>query len=127
MNLNQVTLPAKDIEESKDFYLELGFKMIVNSPHYARYETPTGDSTFSIHSSEAVPTQPSAIIYFESDFLDKLVDSLKQKGFVFETDPTDMPWLWREAKLLDPSGNIICLYHAGENRKNPPWRTDQKN
>ena len=31
-------------------------------------------------------------------------------------------WLWREARLVDPSGNVICLYHAGENRLNPPWR-----
>ena len=22
----------------------------------------------------------------------------------------------------DPSGNEVCLYHAGENRLSPPWR-----
>jgi hydroxymethylpyrimidine/phosphomethylpyrimidine kinase len=33
-----------------------------------------------------------------------------------------MPWLWREARLRDPSGNEICLYHAGANRRFPPWR-----
>ena len=38
--------------------------------------------------------------------------------------PVDQPWLWREARLRDPSGNEICLYHAGENRRFPPWRLE---
>ncbi len=125
MNLNQVTLPATDIEKSKEFYLKLGFKMIVDSSHYARFETPTGDSTFSVHLLEETQTNPSTIIYFEIEDLDNLVESLKQKGFKFESGPVDMPWLWREARLLDPAKNIICLYYAGENRKNPPWRVDR--
>jgi hydroxymethylpyrimidine/phosphomethylpyrimidine kinase len=32
------------------------------------------------------------------------------------------PWLWREARLRDPFGNLICLYKAGEHRRHPPWR-----
>jgi hydroxymethylpyrimidine/phosphomethylpyrimidine kinase len=31
-------------------------------------------------------------------------------------------WLWREAWLRDPAGNAVCLYHAGANRRFPPWR-----
>jgi hypothetical protein len=27
--------------------------------------------------------------------------------------------------LRDPDGNILCLYHAGDNRRNPPWRLPQ--
>ena len=42
--------------------------------------------------------------------------------FEFTKLPADERWLWREARLLDPSGNVICLYRAGDNRKNPPWR-----
>ena len=34
----------------------------------------------------------------------------------------NQPWLWREARLLDPSGNVVCLYRAGEARRYPPWR-----
>ena len=26
------------------------------------------------------------------------------------------------AYLRDPDGNRLCLYFAGENRVNPPWR-----
>jgi hydroxymethylpyrimidine/phosphomethylpyrimidine kinase len=24
--------------------------------------------------------------------------------------------------LRDPAGNAVCLFHGGENRRNPPWR-----
>ena len=27
-----------------------------------------------------------------------------------------------QARLKDPDGNEICLYHAGVNRLDPPWR-----
>jgi hypothetical protein len=28
----------------------------------------------------------------------------------------------REAIIINPDGNWICLYRAGNNRKHPPWR-----
>ncbi|HKP70312.1 MAG TPA: VOC family protein [Pyrinomonadaceae bacterium] len=62
------------------------------------------------------------VLYFECDDLDKTVADLKGNGLTFDEDPTDRPWLWRQAYLKDPNGNKICLFHAGENRKNPPWR-----
>ena len=40
----------------------------------------------------------------------------------FEQDPTDQPYLWREAILRDPDGNVLFLFSAGENRLDPPWR-----
>ncbi|WP_409024823.1 VOC family protein [Flavobacterium sp.] len=52
MNLNQVTVSVKDIEKSIAFYEMLGLLLIVKSPHYARFECPEGDATFSINLSE---------------------------------------------------------------------------
>jgi RimJ/RimL family protein N-acetyltransferase len=62
------------------------------------------------------------LVYFECGALDLRVVELQAVGVVFEQMPRDEPWLWREARLADPSGNPICLYHAGEARLNPPWR-----
>ena len=64
------------------------------------------------------------VLYFECDDVDADVERLKSLGIVFTQDPTDQPWLWREAYTADPNGNSICLYHAGENRLNPPWRIE---
>ena len=121
MRLNQVTVTVADVESAIAFYRTLGLKLIVKSPHYARFECPQGESTFSIHLGE-VPAAPSTVVYFENEQLDAVVKSLKHAGIEFDSEPTDQRWLWREARLRDPSGNPICLFHAGEYRLNPPWR-----
>ena len=124
MNLNQVTLPARDIEESISFYRKLGLIQIVDSEHYARFECPEGDSTFSIHLAQERDVGIGTVIYFEHRDLDALCERLRDDGIEFEQMPRDQSWLWREARLRDPSGNTICLYWAGENRKHPPWRIE---
>ncbi len=122
MNLNQVTLPAADIAESVSFYRGLGFPQIVNSPHYARFECPVGDTTFSLHIAENFTANEHYVTYFEIADLDDFVHHKSADGYRFHQPPTDMRWQWREARLRDPAGNMICFYWAGEMRKNPPWR-----
>ncbi len=123
MNLNQVTLPATDVAAAIAFYQALGLKLIVHTgPHYARFECPDGDATFSVHRVEGPVVPNGTVVYFECDDLDARVAELQARGVVFSQPPTDERWLWREARLSDPSGNTVCLYHAGRNRKHPPWR-----
>ena len=123
MELNQVTVPCVDYDESVDFYTRLGLKQIVDSPpHYARFETP-GGTTLSIHTSDA-RAGDGVVIYFEVDDLDATFRRLGEQGFEFETAPRDQRWLWREAYLRDPASNRVCLFHAGSNRRFPPWRID---
>ena len=123
MNLNQVTIPSLNVGRSIPFYQLLGLRLIVHThSRYARFECPIGDATFSIHEVEALPTGNGAVIYFEVDELDAEVHRLQQAGIKFTLLPTDQSWLWREAHLLDPDGNQLILYKAGEHRKNPPWR-----
>lgn len=123
MNLNQVTLPATDLTRSVDFYRRMGFRQIVASlPEYARFECPDGVSTFSLHRVDAVPADNGVIVYFECHDLDATVRRLEDAGFAFDSAPADQTWLWREAYLHDPDGNTICLFHAGKNRRFPPWR-----
>lgn len=123
MRLNQVTVGALDVEASVAFYRALGLRLIVSSPHYARFELPDSESTFSIHLVEDVSRVPEgAGIYFECDDLDARVAALKAKGILFDNDPVDQSWLWREAWLRDPAGNRLCLFRAGEARRYPPWR-----
>jgi len=111
VNLNQVTLPTRDIAESKRFYKLLGLRLIVDAPDYARFEFPDGDSTLSISLSEgAIASDSGSVyVYFECDDLDACVTELRLRGVAFEAEPEDKRWLWREAWLRDPSGNLICL------------------
>ena len=123
MNLNQVTIPSLDVEKATSFYKKLGLKLIVDAlPQYVRFECTNGNSTFSIHKLEALPTGNGISLYFEIENLDDEIKRLKEKGISFSSDIEDKPWLWREAHLYDLDGNHIILYNAGDNRKNPPWR-----
>lgn len=122
MNLNQVTVSVKNIEKSIAFYEKLGLILIVKSPHYARFECPEGDATFSIHLNAKVCAANGTVVYFELTDLNKKVEELLEKGIQFDQLPTNQTYLWREASLRDPDDNHIILFYAGENRKNPPWR-----
>lgn len=122
MNLNQITIPVGNIEQSVEFYETLGLKLIVKTPHYARFECMQGESTFSIHQAEK-PVQDSGVwIYFEVDNVDEKISELIRKGVVIEELPDDKTWLWREARIRDLDNHVLIIYHAGVNRKSPPWR-----
>jgi catechol 2,3-dioxygenase-like lactoylglutathione lyase family enzyme len=123
MNLNQVTFYTTKPTETAEFFQKLGLILIVDSlPRYARLECPDGDSTLSIQHDETAVVSNNVVLYFECGDLDAEVSRLKSLGLAFDEDPTDRPWLWRQAYLKDPNGSKICLFRAGDNRKNPPWR-----
>ncbi len=122
MDLNQITLPVNDMVKAVRFYQSLGCELIVDTPHYARFKAPEGNTSFSLSLEEAFSN--GAVIYFEHQQLDELCAELCRRGIEFEQPPTEQRYLWKEAILRDPSGNKIKLYWAGENRLNPPWRVN---
>ncbi len=119
MRLNQITLPAPDMEASGAFWRLLGFRPIVVEAHYCRFLAPEGETTLSLHGEGPAG---EAAVYLEIDTLDEDVARLSAAGVVFEGAPVDQSWLWREAWTRDPAGNRVCLYFAGVNRLDPPWR-----
>ena len=123
LRLNQVTVTGTDYDKMVAFYVALGLRQIVDSRDngYARFETG-GGATFSIQVDPEEAVSESTAIYFECDDLDTRVERLARSGIPFEHGPRNQPWMWREARLRDPSGNTIFLYRAGEARRFPPWR-----
>ncbi len=123
MNLNQVTVPSKNVEAFIMFYETLGLQLIVKAlPHYARFVCPSGDSTFSVHLVDELPKGEGTYVYFECDSLDSTVSDFINIGIQFDSLPEDKSWLWHEARLQDLDGNRIILFYAGTNRINAPWR-----
>jgi hydroxymethylpyrimidine/phosphomethylpyrimidine kinase len=123
--LNQVTVTGKDYDKSVAFYRALGLRQIVDSREnsYARFET-AGGATLSVQCDPEETISQTTAIYLECDDLDERVERLARSGIPFEHGPRNQPWMWREARLRDPDGNIIFLYKAGEARRFPPWRID---
>lgn len=123
MNLNQITVPSLNVKKAIAFYKKLGLHLIVERlPDYARFECPEGTATFSIHKVPSMTDGEGIWIYFEVAQVNEKVSELQATGIAFETTPVKQSWLWTEATLKDPDGNKIIIYHAGTNRKNPPWR-----
>lgn len=116
MRLNQVSVPVGDYAAARAFYLALGLRLIVDSPDqpYGRFET-AGGATLSLHGD-------APAVYFECDDLDARVAALREIGIAPVADPVDQDWGWREAWFTDPSGNRVCLFTGGEQRRFPPWR-----
>jgi len=124
--LNQVTVTGTDYARSIDFYRRLGLQQIVDSPEngYARFET-AGGVTLSVQIDPEEKIIATTAIYLECDDLDERVEALARSGIGFEHGPRNQPWMWREARLRDPDGNIIFFYKAGEHRRFPPWRMEK--
>ncbi|WP_277979988.1 bifunctional hydroxymethylpyrimidine kinase/phosphomethylpyrimidine kinase [Sphingomonas phyllosphaerae] len=117
--LNQVTLPMTDHAATLAFYRGLGLTPIVASgERYARFES-AGGTTLSIEAAQEIGGAP--LVFLEVADVDAAVVQARAAGVAVE-EARDRPWGWREARLRDPSGNALCLYQAGENRRFPPWR-----
>ena len=122
MDLNQVTLTVDDMEAGIAFYTRLGLKLIVHThDRYARFELPDGGATLSLHLGPR-PAGGGPSLYFECEDVDARYEALRAAGVAFDGPPKDQSWRWREAWFADPAGNRLCLYHAGPDRRFPPWR-----
>ncbi|NNE59248.1 MAG: VOC family protein [Hellea sp.] len=126
MRLNQVTLGAKNMAASVVFYKNLGLTVIVDSaPRYVRFEFPRGDGgepdTLSLHAVEAgwKARDDGPLIYFEVEDVAAFLEDVGVKPIAA---PELKSYLWTEADILDPSGNRIRIFSAGDNRRFPPWR-----
>ena len=127
IRLNQITLAATDMAASVLFYETLGLTLIVDAaPRYVRFEFPAppggGEpATLSLHSVEpgwAAPTD-WPLVYFEVDDLPAFI---RDANLTPLAPPELKPYAWEEADMLDPSGNRIRLFKAGQARRFPDWR-----
>jgi hydroxymethylpyrimidine/phosphomethylpyrimidine kinase len=118
--VNQVTLPLDDMAGSAAFYRLIGLRPIVASgDRYARFESD-GGVTVSIEARAELPAG-APVVFVECADLDAAVARVRAAGVAID-GPLDRSWGWREARLVDPAGNPLCLYQAGEMRRFPPWR-----
>ena len=83
-----MTLPAIDVAASVAFYQCMGFELIVDAPHYARFKSMEGDTTFSVHKVDLLVEASQTVVYFETSSLDETVKRLQRKGFVLQPSAT---------------------------------------
>jgi catechol 2,3-dioxygenase-like lactoylglutathione lyase family enzyme len=99
-----IMLPVKDRQKAKDFYLELGFQVVVEAPDphgetWIQMGLPGCDTTISLAGFQG--------IICETHDIENEIQTLKTKGIeVGKIDTT--PW-GRFAWLKDLDGNSLCL------------------
>ena len=100
-----IMLPVADRQKAKEFYLKLGFRVIVEAPD-AHGETwiqmglPNNDTTISLAGFQG--------IICETDSIEAEIKELSAKGIqVGKIDET--PW-GKFAWLKDLDGNSLCLH-----------------
>jgi len=100
-----IMLPVKDRQKAKEFYLKLGFQIIVEAPG-AHGETWIQMGL--LNSNTTISLAGLQGIICETDNIEKEIKELKTKGIeVGKVD--DTPW-GRFAWLKDLDGNSLCLH-----------------
>jgi catechol 2,3-dioxygenase-like lactoylglutathione lyase family enzyme len=100
-----IMLPVADRQKAKEFYLKLGFQVIVEAPGahgdtWIQMGIPGSNTTISLAGFQGV--------ICETDDIDAEIAELQQKGI--EVGKIDMtPW-GKFAWLKDLDGNSLCLH-----------------
>lgn len=100
-----IMLPVADKQQAKEFYLKLGFEIIIEAPDahggtWIQMALPGSDTTISLATFQG--------IICKTDNIETDVEELQSKGIeVGKID--DTPW-GRFAWFKDPDGNSLCLH-----------------
>jgi predicted enzyme related to lactoylglutathione lyase len=103
--LEIIMLPVSDQQKAKEFYLKLGFQLLVEAPMehgqtWLQLGLPNDTATISLANFQG--------IIFETDDIEKEMEALTSEGIT--TGKIDItPW-GKFAWLKDPDGNSICLH-----------------
>ena len=100
-----IMLPVKDRQKAKEFYMKLGFNLVVEAP------MPEGGMWIQMglpHSETTISLADFHGIICETEDIEKEISNLTRKGIeVGSID--DTPW-GRFAWLKDLDGNGLCLH-----------------
>jgi len=100
-----IMIPVKNQQQAKEFYIKLGFQVIVEAPMghdetWIQLGLPNQGATISLAKFQG--------IICETNELEKEIEELETKGIeVGKIDNT--PW-GKFAWLKDPDGNSLCLH-----------------
>lgn len=111
-------LPARDLDEIREFYVRLGFRPWFGAGAQWPYEIVSrGNLVVHFYLEASLePARSQASCYWRVPDADLLYREfaaldLPVEGIPRLTPPADQPWHMREFALVDPSGNLIRIGH----------------
>ena len=111
-------LPARSLDETRDFYKKLGFASWHNGRGGWEYEI-FSRGHLVVHfflESSLIPGESDSMCYLRVRDADQLYEefaklNLPKVGIPRLTPPADQPWGMREFALVDPNGNLLRIGH----------------
>jgi len=108
-------VPAKDFEQSKQFYKDIGFDMDWESDGIAQFKT--GDFQFLLQDHYVKDFAENFMMFLFVDDVDEWWNHIQQTGIsekykIRLKPPQDYPWGIREIHMIDPTG---VFWHFGKN------------
>jgi catechol 2,3-dioxygenase-like lactoylglutathione lyase family enzyme len=119
MNLAIPILPARDLEETRDFYLRLGFEVAGWWPQFGGYAAFKRDE-LEVHFflfRDLSPLENYGQCYWRVDDADALyreysLANLPRDGHPRLVPIESKPWGMREFAVVDPNGNLVRIGQA---------------
>ena len=111
-------LPAKDFEQSKQFYKDLGFDMNWEGNGIVQFKV--GDYQFLLKDYYVKDYAENFMMFLFVDDVDEWWSHIQNTGIpekyeILVKSPHDYPWRMREIHMTDPTG---VLWHFGKNLEN---------
>jgi predicted enzyme related to lactoylglutathione lyase len=106
-----VAIAVSDAERARKFYQEtLELTPGTTALGGAWVEYDLGATTIGVGCHPAwQPSREGTTVAFEVDDFDKTVETLKERGVVFDMDKTETPVCWM-AQFRDPDGNKLVVH-----------------
>jgi len=108
-------VPSRDFEQSKQFYLDLGFEMDWEGEKTVQFSV--GDDKFLLQDYYVKEFAENFMMFLFVDDVDEWWDyiqktGIKEKYQILLKPPHNYPWGMREIHLVDPTG---VFWHFGKN------------
>lgn len=126
-------LPAKNLDETRAFYMRLGFTPWFGGQTWSDYEIlSSGELVMHFFAAPAlVPGDNQAGCYWRVASADHVYQECAAQGLPLQGIPRlepicDQPWGMREFVLVDPSGNLVRVGHQGSSNAASPGAVVQR-
>jgi catechol 2,3-dioxygenase-like lactoylglutathione lyase family enzyme len=109
-------LTVADIDTAREFYVDYlglsgeGF----NLGWVANFQSPDGQATVQLVTSDATAPQDSVISVSVGDSIDQAYEEAKRRGYPIVHPLTTEPWGVRRFFVRDPDGNVINIVNHSD-------------
>lgn len=109
------------LDESKQFYLRAGFRVVFDLPTYLQVAYGDGDPPeLCFMKPDAFPdgkARPAfegrgVVVSIPTPDADQKYAALKSAGVELLSSPEEKPWGWRSFFALDPNGLVLDFFHV---------------